>query len=241
MYDEAAVLVGDAKTIDDSEDILKVVKKLKPACLENMPSIYAWRHGTGLKRAFLTTNPLIPAQYLYPGPRTVPAGMAHAPHGAKPGEKFDPFVAAASLMQRRPADKFVRSLNKGNRSLYKNPGPYTLQVAEFVGRQSLDTNNNKESVFDLGLKNSPLRTAHEDAEKLADSIAKCQSAAGLQPYVYHDRTSSKVFLGSFAGPHDPNLKRCIDVLPKVSNELLQRGFTQLLLSPATMLSEIPED
>gem|GEM_PF-3594760 len=65
IYDEAAVLVGDAPTLKDAESLLKVVKKVKPAILDSVPSIFPWRNGTGLKNAVVTANPLIPAQQLF--------------------------------------------------------------------------------------------------------------------------------------------------------------------------------
>jgi hypothetical protein len=65
IYDEAVVLVGDAPTLKDAESLLKVVKKIKPALLDNVPSIFPWRTGAGLKKAIVTANPLIPAQQLF--------------------------------------------------------------------------------------------------------------------------------------------------------------------------------
>jgi hypothetical protein len=65
IYDEAVVLVGDAPTMKDAEALLKVVKKIKPAVLNNVPSVFPWRVGAGLKKAIVTANPLIPAQHLF--------------------------------------------------------------------------------------------------------------------------------------------------------------------------------
>jgi len=65
IYDEAVVLVGDKPTMKEAEDLLKVVKKIKPATLANVPSIFPWRTGAGLKNAIVTANPLIPAQELF--------------------------------------------------------------------------------------------------------------------------------------------------------------------------------
>ena len=65
IYDEAVVLIGDMATMKDAEELLKSVKKLKPATLSNVPSIFPWRTGAGLKNAIVTANPLIPAQELF--------------------------------------------------------------------------------------------------------------------------------------------------------------------------------
>ena len=63
-YDEAAVLVGNEKTQKDSAVLLHKVKKIKPDCLNAMPSLFKWREG--LSTAIRTTNPYVAAQYLYP-------------------------------------------------------------------------------------------------------------------------------------------------------------------------------
>ncbi len=52
--DPVAVLVGDAKTLKESESILKPVKAISPRCLADMPNPLD-RH---LARAIRTTNPL---------------------------------------------------------------------------------------------------------------------------------------------------------------------------------------
>jgi hypothetical protein len=62
-FDEAAVLVGDEKTLADSEKLLHRVRKLNPKCLDAMPKLFPWR--TGLCYAIRTTNPYAPAQTLY--------------------------------------------------------------------------------------------------------------------------------------------------------------------------------
>jgi hypothetical protein len=63
-YDEAAVLVGNLKTLKDQEVLLHQVKKIKPDCLNGMPHLFKWREGLGT--AIRTTNPFVAGQYLYP-------------------------------------------------------------------------------------------------------------------------------------------------------------------------------
>jgi hypothetical protein len=228
-YDEAAVLVGDCKTIGESNQLLHTVKKLRPACLEALPSIYQWRRNRGLSRALLTTNPLVPAQYLY-------GGKGNRIPVLKPGQAFDPSVIAAGFEGINRQDPFVRELNaKRPLSIYKCPGPYVLQVAEFTGRTTVNLDSNGATPkVDQGMvraavssafgtltktddlkearrfefeKGSPLVHAAEDAEKLAKALTKCKTLgkSQLRPYVYHDRSSSRVYLGPFRGPDDPAL------------------------------------
>ena len=163
-FDEAAVLVGNEKTLADSEKLLKHVRKIKPKCLDGMSSPFPWR--TGLSYAFRTTNPYVPAQTLFP----------------------------------RPKDRLVVQMNSGHRSIANCPGRYSLQVADFSGRSAYQFSTQSQQ-FQLfpNLQNSPLRTAHDDAEKMAEKLANDPEVQRLgQPiYVYHDRTSSQVFIGSF--------------------------------------------
>src|SRR5690606_36634722 len=67
IIDEAAVHVGNCPTIDYADALRYQVKKLKPRTLADHHSIFPWRNGKGLDRAIITTNPLLPAQDLYPG------------------------------------------------------------------------------------------------------------------------------------------------------------------------------
>jgi hypothetical protein len=227
-YDEAAVLVGDCKTIGESNQLLRRVKKLHPTTVEALPSIYYWRRDRGLSRALLTTNPLVPAQYLYPG-------KGNPMPVLKPGQVFDPSVMTAGFETINRKDPLIKQMNKGPHNIYKCAGPYVLQVAEFTGRQmlSLDGELPKQAENDLSgargvldrlLKpdprrkddkiesnqarrakiQSPLAQAAEDAESMAEAISKSGLLEkSIRPYVYHDRFASRVYLGPFRGPDDP--------------------------------------
>src|SRR5262249_53399842 len=65
IQDEAAVLVGNEKTEQGTEELLHRVKKIQPNCLQGMPKLYPWRR-VNLSRAIRTTNPYVPAQWLFP-------------------------------------------------------------------------------------------------------------------------------------------------------------------------------
>jgi hypothetical protein len=54
---QLAVLVGDAKTLQESESILKQVRAIRPRCLGDRPNAPQ----RGLAYAYRTTNPLRPA------------------------------------------------------------------------------------------------------------------------------------------------------------------------------------
>ncbi len=212
VKDEAAVLVGDEKSEDDSEKLLHKVKGLRPDCMEYLPD---W-HPTnalkikGLRRAIRTTNPYAPAETLFP----------------------------------RKPDAFVTHMNQGHHSIYQCPGRYSLQIAEFAGRADLGDakaiSGKNQSM--LSLTHSPLKTAHEDAEKLADSLSKDKSVmqAGYVPYVYHDRTSSRVFIGSFNASNDPNAVKLHNFMKYMAGYLNNAKVADVMVVPATALTDLTQ-
>ena len=247
--DEAIVLVGDCKTIEEARDLLKRVKHIHPACLDGMPSVYFWRNGQGLKQAFQTTNPLAGSQDLFPGRE-----MA-APPGAE--KTFNTYEVVARMQRNSPAkvDKLVADMNRplpGSKSLYNCPGPYTVQVAEFSGgtvnalggdlrELTLVGATAGSNSAGLNLKKSVLATAHDDAEGLADAIGRSKSfPKGMSVYVYHDRTTSRVMVGAFRGADDPSLAILKGQIDKISNELIFGRKTGLALQPQLVLLGTPE-
>ena len=169
-FDEAAVLIGNEKTLKDQEKLWHQVRKIKPKCLQQMSTPFLWREG--LSKSYRTTNPYVPAQLLYP----------------------------------RHKDRLIVQMNSGLRSIVHCPGQYSLQIAEFSGRSTYQLGPIAQPNSMLpSLNNSPLRTAHADAERMADKLAKDAEfqRLGLPVYVVHDRTSSRVFVGSFDAPNDP--------------------------------------
>jgi hypothetical protein len=228
--DEAAVLVGNCKTIDESEDLLKQVKKIRPRVLEATGTSFQWRNGKGLKYAMLTTNPLTPAQDIYPG----------KPQVIHNGAVVDP----TALTQFRPkADPLVERMNQGPHSLFKCPGPLTMVVAEFAGRSTLDSDDPDFKVASF-FEKSPLKSAHEDAEALAEQLSKRPDlqALGVKAYVYHDRTSSRVMLGSYASPKDPKATQVYEAALKIQYESTsgKKGRTQQFLAPSPNLMPVPK-
>jgi hypothetical protein len=237
IFDEAAVLVGHAATVDDGEKLLRQVKKIRPKSVDALPSIWGHRKGQGLYRAMLTQNPLQAAQNLYPGQNPKFAGAGAPPQN---GQAVDPYVAVASIERQHKSDPLVVRMNsEGPHSIYRCPGPYTLPVCEFRGRSTANTLNpdfQRESF----LKKSPLARAADDAEYLASCLEKCRRLKPqFRPYVFHDRFRSVVTLGSFSGPDDPKLAELRNDLSGITEELLWRKFTQMPLGYSTQLMEVP--
>src|SRR5262249_9183311 len=128
------------------------------------------------------------------------------------------------------------------------PGQYSLQVAQFSGRSVFDLNPGKSSPIALAsLRDSPLQTAHDDAERMADKLGRAPEIQqlGLPVYVYHDRTSSRVFVGSFQSEQDPAaiaartelVRHAVDMTDKKKRG---RAALDIMIVPATGLTSLNE-
>jgi hypothetical protein len=209
-YDEAAVLVGNEKTLAGSEALWKKVKHIKPKCLNEIPTIFGWR--MGLSTAIRTTNPYVPTQDIFPG---------------------------------RKKDALIHQMNDGPRSIFHCPGRYALQVVEFSGRSIVNPDVKDFRVFDNDwLRKSPLATAAEDAERVADALSRDPEVrrTGYQPYVYHGRTSSKVLIGAFNDPKDPNAAKLRDTLVRRAIDLSdsKTGAAGVVIAPANYLTDLED-
>lgn len=154
----------------------------------------------------------------------------------------NPYVAAQNLYPAKP-DRLLVEMNAGAGSIAECPAQYSIQVAEFTGRSTF---NEKDPDFQgiFNLRKSPLITAASDAEKMAKILRNDKDVAKLgQPvYVYHDRTSSRVYIGAFQDPRDPRIVATRDGLVKLSVPLMD-GKTRSktldsMIAPATMLTDV---
>jgi hypothetical protein len=216
IHDEAAVLVGDEKTEQATEELLHKIKKIHPKCLDAMPQLFPWRR-VGLNRAIRTTNPYVPAHWLYP----------------------------------KTPDRLIVQMNSGLHSIANCPGHYTIQVAQFSGHSAYDLYGQGMAAFDglLNPKKSPLQTAHDDAEKLAEQLSRSAKfhQLGTPVFVYHNRTSSRVYVGSFSSTDDPNALAVREELLKIAGEMnvstkdrWGRPQTDRMIVPATMLTSVDD-
>jgi hypothetical protein len=151
----------------------------------------------------------------------------------------NPFVPAEELFPRVP-DVMISTMNDGPHNIRYCPGRYTLPIADFRGRSSFDPE--KDSRFSSGLlaSKSPLETAHDDAERLAQALSRDREIQklGVQPYVYHDRFSSRVTIGSFNSPNDPAAKKVHDRLIEIAVDLNNRRVTDTMIVPANGLFDV---
>ena len=205
--DEAAVLVGDEKTIKDSNVLMHKIKKIHPVCIDGVQQMWDWRKGKGLTRATMTTNPFVPAENLFPQQR----------------------------------DIIVSQINEGPHNIRNCPGRYTLEIANFEGQKAIQADGELQLKPRALFAKSPLATAADDAERLADSMAKDKQVqqTGYEPYVYHDRFSSRVTMGSFDSLTDPKAKQLHDRLIEMTWGLRERKVTQnVMIVPAPNLTDL---
>ena len=112
-------------------------------------------------------------------------------------------------------DNLLLEMNNGPLSLYGCPGKYSVVVATFAGRTYVAFNKQKLDKFinDLETKDTDrLERAAVDAMELAKALRK----HGWQAYVFHDRNSSIVAVGSFNTANDPWLQKTITTFAAVS-------------------------
>ena len=143
------------------------------------------------------------------------------------------------LFPRQP-DVMIGKINDGPHNIRYCPGRYTLQVAAFTGRSTFDPDNDPRFKGVLAAMKSPLATAADDAERLAEALSKDKEIlkTGYQPYVYHDRFSSRVTIGSFDSPNDPAAQKLHDRLIEIAVDLNNRKVSDNMIVPATALMDL---
>ncbi len=193
--DRVCVLAGNYPSIDDriAQKTLEYIKSYRPKCWGDK-GIYRKTpgHPGPLSRAFLTINPML-----------------------SPEE-----------VAKRKRDALLLRLNSGvEYSLLQNKGKYTLVVATFMGKSA--TCLGDRSVEEVAKKfevGASLDQAAEDAQTLVHLLRSSHVREWLNPayhhlldngvfdaYVFHDRYSSLVTVGSFNSPADPRIPELIRV------------------------------
>jgi len=192
-----SVIAGNYQSIDkktrkgrDAQATLKIVQNFYPRFLKDVQAVskgfFKLRNGGlyrktpgrpgPLSRAFLTMNPML-----------TPEEMRKA--------KFDPLLL---------------TLNSDSQlSLLNNRGKHSLVIASFYGNSVTKVGN---AGFKQALKNfkvgNNLDKAGRDAWELAKTLRDAKKFGydqSYEAYVYHDRYSSVVTIGSFDNPNDPQI------------------------------------
>jgi hypothetical protein len=194
LIDSVCVLAGNYPGIEDAkgQDTLEFIKHYHPKCFKDAV-VYGKSPGRPgpLSKAFLTPNPLL----------------------------TDAEIEAA----KQASDPLLVRLNNDERfSLSENPGKYTLVIAKFSGKSVNvvnETMEKAESYFTTG--GNDLDQAGVNARNLVKALrsrepftdpshpdnAEFQTYCKTDAYIWHDRTSSIVTVGSFDSPNDPKIKQ----------------------------------
>jgi hypothetical protein len=107
-----------------------------------------------------------------------------------------PFVTRNPLLpddffQPPKIDDFLRKLNKDvDHSLLECPGRFTVKIATFRGNEGVAMGNTKEEELKIS-------DGLDRAAEMANLAAATLRNEGVEAFVYHDRTSSIVTIGSF--------------------------------------------
>jgi hypothetical protein len=190
------VLAGNYPSANDkvAQDTLHFIKEFQPDFLSDVEAAKPATLGGEIKRSksggiFRTTKD-----------RPKPLSGAFM--------TTNPLLSDEELAVRR-RDPFIIKLNSGgDYSLLSNPGRYTVVIATFQGR--FYTQFSKETPDDhkFELTNPPLSDAAERAWELCTALRHARSLGydrEFESYVYHDRYSSIVTVGSFDSKDDPRI------------------------------------
>jgi len=187
---EYAVLVGDFQLMDD-KDINKAFEKIKtlePECLiAQLKRDIALAEQTGSELSRTTQLDLQQWATREHYKSTVRL-LSKAMKCTNPILPLDYF--------NNRVDHFVQELNKDSRwSLLRNPGKYTIKVAEFKGYVIADPKEMEEAMKNESKlhQTSQLARAGDKAETVCHFLRE----KGYEAYTFHDRTSSIVTVGTF--------------------------------------------
>jgi hypothetical protein len=147
----------------------------------------------------------------------------------------------------RGVDQFTVRLNEDNKySLLKCPGKYTVQVAHFTGKVTIDQEEIQE--IEKGKKmETRLDKAGENAERLCEALRE----KGYEAYLLHERYASVVTVGSFNSVGTPRNDGRIEMSPEIlaiierfkatkAPEVFTNGKNTLSLQPKSLVG-IPFD
>jgi hypothetical protein len=183
---EIGVLVGDFPTHDDP-NIQKVLKRLRYAQPDCMDDQKLAKEGRSVAATMAGWRSKIEAT-LNPeeSKRRGPMGRAFVTSNPLlPNEYYRP----------KGLDHLAIAMNKPLKySLLHCPGKYTVKVATFAGRKTLDQNDIK--AFEEGSKKMDGQL--EFAEVRAHELCETLRSKGYDAYEFHDRASSIVTVGSFS-------------------------------------------
>jgi hypothetical protein len=138
----------------------------------------------------------------------------------------NPILSDEELSVRR-RDPFIIKLNTGSEySLLSNRGRYTIVIATFQGRVYPQVGNDANAEKRFSLNNSPLSEAAERAWELCSALRHARALGydrEFEAYVFHDRYSSIVTVGSFDSKDDPRITQLQNFFGAKVNQVAADG------------------
>ena len=208
-FDAYAVLVGDFESTEDAR-LQKTLEKLKyarPECLDLEKREWSTQRFAGLRA--LQRRMSGDAEKRKKGPMGN-AFVTRNPH--LPEEYF----AVGGI------DDFVYELNRRvEHSLLNNPGRYTVKVASFGGKDTM----NIEEIEDIertGKVTDKLEVAADKAHRLTVALR----GRGVDAYEFHDRIESIVTVGSFDSVGEPRADGKIEIHPTIHKIMQMYGASR---------------
>lgn len=197
-YEAIAVLVGDFESVNDPalEKTLEKIKFARPDCLD-------------IKKRQRSAQRFAALREWYRQVSSDPAKRSKGPMGSAFVTR-NPLLPASYFVP-EGVDTFVVQLNRGvKHSLLDNPGNYTVRVATFRGKDTI----NQREIQELARHSPPsnkLEIAAENAHRLTMALRE----RGEEAYEFHDRNESIVTIGSFQSEGTPLPDGAIEIDPGI--------------------------
>ena len=195
-FDEIAVLVGQFISIDssDAQDTLEKIKYLQPDCLK------LDREGGTTQRMAVLREIQRHINMSADKKNRGPMGKAFLtvnpliPQDGSSASRLDPFI--------------IRMNEDVQFNLLKNPAHFTVRVASFRGKVTIDLERN----FD---KNEEISNKLVQAAEHAHRLTMVLRSKGVDAFEFHDRHESIVTIGSFNTVGTPRSDGKIEIDPRI--------------------------
>ncbi len=209
-FDQYAVMIGNFKDVYDPqvETTLQRIKHMQPVTLDPTKREVTY-HSLGLWREV--------QRRVSPNRKVRSMGPMRAAFVTR-----NPLIPA-SFFAPKGLDPLVVKMNRDVQfSLLKCPGKYSVKVATFRGRTTMDTKK-IEQLMAAPTDSSQLAVAAHKAHTLTTALRN----RGVEAYEFHDRHESIVAVGSFSsvGTKRPDGK--IEINPAVHAILKSYGASQV--------------
>jgi len=187
------VLAGNYPTSNDpvAQKTLKYIKKFQPRFLQDIAAEGESVPGEIIRRS--QTGGVFRMSRSHPGPLSG-AFMT-----------TNPLLSEEDLALRK-RDPLILRLNTGSEySLLQNKGRYTVVVATFQGKSEITNNVSEKKIQPIS---STLSEAADRAWELCTALRSAKSygyGRDFEAWVFHDRYSSIVTVGSFQSKDDPRI------------------------------------